>query len=549
VPTDTYILAAGADDAHEDADGTGFSATATTVQTNYRVSASSRRHSGFRFDNIGIPPGSTIVSAYLMPVVASSVDNDLQCNVYLHDVDDSQNFTDLADVTTRIGSGATTANVDWDAPNVGGIGDRVTSPNLATPVQEVIDRAGWAVNNALTVLLRADTEDSGNCHFASFENTTYDPAHLQITWTEPQTSFSLKVDLDDDGDFADAAEDVTSNAWLAPGRGVITFRGNDAARRGWEPRGGSLLFELLNEDGTYDRDTTTLTEHDPAKLTATFGSTLYQVWTGRTSQVEYHPELRRQSVSVAAQGALARFGNRSGASSAVFASVTIDTAIGHLLDAAGFDKNVADYCITDLAFDAYYGLGETSGDALDGTANGNDLTVTSAAARDATALDDGGDGSIEFDGALTKLEAAVDVLDNMWDGGGALAFTFDADSDGEGSVGIVAGKVGWSLNVQDESAGNLRLNFTVDFDGAADGTWQTAVDIPITSSVAGVLIYDSDAVGNNPTIILSTDGATIDTLTVRRPRRSARASLTPGRTSSSETTRGRPRPLTGTSTR
>ena len=154
--------------------------------------------------------------------------------------------------------------------------------------------------------------------------------------------------------------------------------------------------------------------------------------------------------------------------------------------------------LTGLA--GYWKLGDVSGDALD-SKNSNDGTVTlGAGVRAAASLDVRGDGSIEFDGAETKVEISdVAAIQLIWDGGGGMFAIFNADSDGEGSNGRIIDKDEWTLYVSDEIAGKVKLNFVHGFSGLA-GWWRTDRDIELNNSYAVGVDYDADSTANNPTI-------------------------------------------------
>ncbi len=77
----------------------------------------------------------------------------------------------MRSASATFGSGAatcslrtpTTALTNW-TPGNWSAGNWYTSPDMAAPVQEVIDRAGWAENNDLSVLVQnhAQTLPAGN---------------------------------------------------------------------------------------------------------------------------------------------------------------------------------------------------------------------------------------------------------------------------------------------------------------------------------------------------------------------------------------------------
>ena len=182
-------------------------------------------------------------------------------------------------------------------------------------------------------------------------------------------------------------------------------------------------------------------------------------------------------------------------------------------------RNVSGLAQRVLALDnvaGYWRLGEAPGGAQDSSGNGNAGTVTlGAGTRDAAALEAaGGDGSIDFDGADTKVFIPADIaFEDIWDAGGSAFFMFNAKSDGETSFSRVFEKnADWQLRVQDEAGGLLRMYFEKAFTGV-QGKWQTAVDIPIGTTIIGVFVYDADAAGNDPTLYLW-DGTAFTTRSV-----------------------------------
>lgn len=137
-------------------------------------------HGFTRFPSIGIPPGSTILSAYVT-VWAYDEDGNPIIWMCLNDVDNASaptNYTEAhALVFTTAGSAwSTTA---WTFRNA------YQSSSLATAVQEVIDRAGWASGNALMPLYI----DTGYATWKAFlDYSSGIPAEapkLTVTWNEP----------------------------------------------------------------------------------------------------------------------------------------------------------------------------------------------------------------------------------------------------------------------------------------------------------------------------------------------------------------------------
>ncbi|PKN79361.1 MAG: hypothetical protein CVU47_10715 [Chloroflexi bacterium HGW-Chloroflexi-9] len=322
----------------------------------------------------------------------------------------------------------------------------------------------------------------------------------------------MHVDLDSDALFA-STDEVTSDIDGDAGVTLVSAaRGRDSARLLAPPRAGSMVFSLNNQAGSYD-PADALSIGQRCRWRATWGGTTYDLFRGLLDEPEQQPQAGLQNrVSVHVRGMLSTLVGKQ-VSLPLYEDIDTGTAAGHLLDAAGFPKNAQPY-LTDQVPAGQWGLGETSGAAVDLSGNGNDGTVTTGAGtRGDTALDDAGDGALVFDGAATKVEVADDAaIQDIFDGGGSVAFLANVTSDGEGSVGRVLDKAAWYLDVQDESGGNVRLNFRVGFSGT-EGIWQTAVNVPLATVIAGVLTYNADDVANNPTLYLWT-GTTWATLTV-----------------------------------
>ena len=143
-------------------------------------------------------------------------------------------------------------------------------------------------------------------------------------------TYWVGIDLSNDNDYLDAGEVVTADVLARTG--IRTFRGADFTRPLLVPRAGEAAYELRNDDGTYAIGT--ISQGDPTKITASDG-TEYTLFEGEIDRVEQYPEKERQSVGVIAHGVLAQLKGKR-VSTALYQDITTNTAIGHLLDAAGF---------------------------------------------------------------------------------------------------------------------------------------------------------------------------------------------------------------------
>lgn len=174
-------VAAGADDAYETADNTGFASNDAVVRIYSSSNAAVRRVGAFRFSSVTIPPGSTIIAATLSVWGENVTLDNPHCDLYCEDIDDSPDFATNADVIDRV---RTTASVGWSVVGIGTSG-YTAAPDIATLIQEVIDRVGWASANALTVIGVGRTDIVRSLTVHSYDGDPAKAAKLDITYTEP----------------------------------------------------------------------------------------------------------------------------------------------------------------------------------------------------------------------------------------------------------------------------------------------------------------------------------------------------------------------------
>lgn len=173
-PTDVWPVAASTDDCIKY--NTTFSVVLVSV---FVTHLSLAIEGGYRFLALDIEQGSTIVSAYLQIMPYDDWPAGGTATVKGEAVDDAATFSDLTDFDGRT---RTAASVTWN-PGVWATGVWATSPNLASILQEIIDRPGWSSGNALVLLTAAPIgpTHSGDSYDAEGENAP----RLEVTWTLP----------------------------------------------------------------------------------------------------------------------------------------------------------------------------------------------------------------------------------------------------------------------------------------------------------------------------------------------------------------------------
>jgi photosystem II stability/assembly factor-like uncharacterized protein len=138
-----------------------------------RLGQSDRNYtSGFRFQDLDIPQGAIIQQARLsLPYADWHHGLPVALKVYAEDIGSSLSFADanpLANHRPR-----TTAWVDWTIAETPPTW--FDSPDLSDVIQEVVNRPDWQQGNALSLIIRDDSED-GPSHYLDVKAYDLNPA-------------------------------------------------------------------------------------------------------------------------------------------------------------------------------------------------------------------------------------------------------------------------------------------------------------------------------------------------------------------------------------
>ena len=142
--------------------------------------------SAFRFDNLSIPNGVTVTSAFITVSTSSSYSSNASyLKIYGIDEDDTTTFS--SDPTGR---DKTTANVDWDLPSgTDGFDKDYVTSDVSSIVEEIVNRGGWISGNALGFFFE-DDGSSFDQSWKSFETDDSYCARLEVNYTGASPSAS-----------------------------------------------------------------------------------------------------------------------------------------------------------------------------------------------------------------------------------------------------------------------------------------------------------------------------------------------------------------------
>ncbi|MDH4279919.1 MAG: hypothetical protein OEW83_17755, partial [Acidimicrobiia bacterium] len=109
---------------------------------------------GLRFTNIQVPQGATITNAWVQFQTDETDTVLTQLTIRAQNADDTTTFVNSSgNISNRA---VTSASVPWSPPawnSVGEAGPNQRTPNLSGPIQEVINRTGWAGGNSIVVII------------------------------------------------------------------------------------------------------------------------------------------------------------------------------------------------------------------------------------------------------------------------------------------------------------------------------------------------------------------------------------------------------------
>ena len=201
--TTTYTISTGADD------GKARRNTSSSSNSSYNAgfsNSSAKNYVGvqddegntdyyaayFRFNNVVAEQGATIQSAYFKINKRGFSGGDRDFNFYVAAYDDDNETAP----TTAAGlnhSNYTTAEVAWHSNTDTGNGTLrsasnetvLSSPDIKTAIQEVVDRSGWSSGNSIVIAFYPKTNVSGGynqmVYVEMYDDSGDVPAQLEIT--------------------------------------------------------------------------------------------------------------------------------------------------------------------------------------------------------------------------------------------------------------------------------------------------------------------------------------------------------------------------------
>lgn len=145
---------------------------------------------GFRFQGVSIPQGATINSAYFKPTSNGNHSALIDTVLSAQDADDAATFSNYADF---VGRDKTAESVAWDfgTGDDWTTGELLTSPDISSPIEAVVGRAGWSSGNDLVIFWDDDGSTYGHMRAVySYNGSSENAAQFEADYTEAQDEVS-----------------------------------------------------------------------------------------------------------------------------------------------------------------------------------------------------------------------------------------------------------------------------------------------------------------------------------------------------------------------
>ncbi len=255
---------------------------------------------GLRFTNVNLPVGAQVTSAFIEFEVDETSNGPASLNITAQSSDNGEAFSNSAfDVSNRATVGYSVA---WDnVPGWTAVDARHQTPNLATVIQPVLNRAGWTSGNALVFIISG----TGVRVAEAYDGEPNAAAHLHVEYVvgppvnmPPSANAGSDIIADIslgpialDGSYSDDGlppNTISSNWSQISGPGTLSFANAALLQTTLTADAiGDYQVELMVSDGEYsDYDTLLLSITEP-DLTPPSTPQNLQLLTATASIVEF----------------------------------------------------------------------------------------------------------------------------------------------------------------------------------------------------------------------------------------------------------------------
>ena len=147
---------------------------------------------GIRFQDIQVPQGAAIISASIEFETDETGSSATSLIFHGEDTDSSSTFTTTAyNISTRE---KTSAAVEWNSiPAWNTVDEKHQTPDIASIIQEIVDRSGWSSGNALSIIITGTGVRTAESYDGEADNAPL----LTVEYTDSSTVSSKPYEFGD----------------------------------------------------------------------------------------------------------------------------------------------------------------------------------------------------------------------------------------------------------------------------------------------------------------------------------------------------------------
>ena len=200
--TEQVRISSDNDDAEELISDGDMYRDSTDLEFGYDDYAGGLQIVGMRFKSVGLPKGAIITSAYIEFETDETDSGTTTLIIVGEDGDSPKEFKNgKKNISKRT---KTSASVNWAPPAWNSTNELHQTPDISTIIQEIVDRAGWAANNNLVLIVEPGTGcTSINCQRTaeSHDGESSSAPQLVVNYTVGSSGSNLTGSMNVDNTF------------------------------------------------------------------------------------------------------------------------------------------------------------------------------------------------------------------------------------------------------------------------------------------------------------------------------------------------------------
>ena len=186
----TNVISSSGSDGYESNGVVNLTSTGVVISYTNSASITNQTIAAVRFTNVVVPPGATIINAWIGFKLYQNRSENNQSPITIQiNAENTGNSQPLTTIPNNISLRNPTFNTAYWLPNWGNAGDSKITPSLDNVITEVIARSDWTNGNPMTFLFKYNNTNS--FVFKSYDSGTANAPQLYVELIKPNSTITL----------------------------------------------------------------------------------------------------------------------------------------------------------------------------------------------------------------------------------------------------------------------------------------------------------------------------------------------------------------------